>query len=81
MVPSDIDLPPVAVTEIASILAHGYLRHRASLRRRPHAAPDGNPAEAADAGSADASLAFPTTQSVHVTVVDAKRKTEKGEQR
>jgi hypothetical protein len=78
MVPSDIDLPPSAVTEIASILAHGYVRHRASLRTRPNAAPDGNPAHSV---AADVRLAFPATQSVHVTVVDAQRKAERGEQR
>jgi hypothetical protein len=76
MVPSDIDLPPGAVTEIASILAHGYLRYRASCRKRPRAVPDGNPTQPA---AADASLAFPATQSVHVTVVDTERTVEKGE--
>ena len=38
MLPSETELPLAAVAEIASILAHGYLRYRASLRK-VHVAP------------------------------------------
>jgi hypothetical protein len=74
MLPPENDLPPALVTEIASILAHGYLRYRASLRRAQltpeivcapqHPAPE-------------TGLAFPRAQSVHVTVVNAQSKGEK----
>jgi len=43
--PSDTDLPPASVTEIASILANGYARYRASLRRSPQGQPDGAQAQ------------------------------------
>jgi hypothetical protein len=82
MLPSDTDLPPASVTEIASILANGYLRYRASLRRPPQGQPDGNPA--AQPPAPDTGLAFPATPSLHVTVVNAQSKGEKerkGEQR
>ena len=74
MLPSETDLPPAAVTEIASILANGYLRYRASLRKAQpapdRAAPPQHPAPETD-------LAFPPEQSVHVTVVNARSKGEK----
>ena len=74
MVESETDLPPAAVTEIASILANGYLRYRASLRRAQLApesvCPPQHPAP-------ETGLAFPCAQSVHVTVVNAQSKGEK----
>jgi hypothetical protein len=87
--PSDTDhLPPAAVTEVASILAKGYVRYRASLRNplydlsqeiqaqtQPESQPPAPPA------AAHSGLAFPVLPSVHVTVVNAKRKKTKGEQR
>jgi hypothetical protein len=73
--PSDTDLPPASVTEIASILANGYARYRASLRRSPQGQPDGAQAQPP---AANAGLAFPATPSLHVSVVNAQRKGEKG---
>ena len=66
---SETDLPSAAVSEIASILAHGYLRYRASLRRA-QLAPDsiGPPQPAV----LETTLASQPTQSVHVTVVNAR---------
>src|ERR1039458_2628768 len=78
MLPSDTDLPPATVTEIASILARGYLRSRASLRRPLQTPDDGNRPQPS---AANPGLAFPPTPSVHVTVVNAQRKGEKGETR
>jgi hypothetical protein len=74
MLPSDTDLPPAAVTEIASILANGYVRYRASLRRQPLGQPDGKEAQLV---AANTGLAFPATPSVHVTVVNAQSRGEK----
>jgi hypothetical protein len=76
---SDIDLPPAAVTEIATVLANGYVRYRASLRRPIQAPEDISPVTQPSA--ADTGLAFPATLSLHVSVVNAQRKGEKGEQR
>ena len=70
MLASDTDLPATAMTEIASILAHGYLRYRAS-RRRLQLAPDG--AEPPQAPATEPSLASEPAQSVHVTVVNTRR--------
>ena len=78
MLPSDIDLPPATVTEIASILAKGYLRYRASLRRVHQGQPDANQAQPP---AANTGLAFPATPSLHVTVVNAQSSGEKGEKR
>ena len=75
MLPSDTDLPQAAVTEIAAILARGFLRYRASLRRAPQGQPDGNPV--AQPPAPDTGLAFPATPSLHVTVVNAQSKGEK----
>ena len=61
------DLPPEAVDEITSLLAKGFLRYWKSQRVRPIIAPC----------SANDALDFPATQSVHVSVVNAKRKGEK----
>jgi len=77
--PSDIDLPPAAIAEIASILANGYVRYRASLRRPIQAPENGSPV--AQPPAANTGLAFPATPSLHVSVVNAQRKGEKGEQR
>ena len=74
--PSDIDLPPAAITEIAFVLANGYVRYRASLRRPIQALEDGSPV--AQPSAPNTGLAFPATPSLHVTVVNAPRK---GEQR
>jgi hypothetical protein len=82
MLPSETDLPPAAVTEIASSLANGYVRYRASLRRPIQAPEDANPV--AQPPTPDTGLAFPATPSLHVSVVNAQRKGEKerkGEQR
>jgi len=81
MLPSDTALPPAAVTEIASILANGYLRYRPSLRRTPQGQPDANHGNQAQPAAANAGLAFPATPSLHVSVVNAQRKGEKGKQR
>jgi hypothetical protein len=81
MLASETDLPPAAVTEIASILARGFLRYRASLRRAPLGQPDDKQSEPA---AASTGLAFPATPSVHVTVVNAQSKGEeerKGDKR
>jgi hypothetical protein len=77
--PSDIHLPPAAVTEIASVLANGYVRYRASLRRAPQGQPDDKQTQPSAARTTG--LAFPATPSLHVTVVNAQRKRGKGEQR
>jgi len=74
MLPSETDLPPAAVTEIASILARGFLRYRTSLRRPPLGQPDVSQAQPAGANTG---LAFPATPSVHVTGVNAQSKGEK----
>jgi hypothetical protein len=81
MLASDTDLPPAAVTEIASILARGYVRYRASLRRAPLGHADGNHGNQAQPTAANPGLAFPATPSVHVTVVNAQSSGEKGEKR
>jgi hypothetical protein len=78
MLPSDTGLPPAAVTEIASIVAKGYIRYRASLRRGPQGQPDDNHPQPA---ATTTGLAFPATPSLHVSVVNAQRKGDKGEQR
>lgn len=78
MLASEIDLPPAAVSEIASILANGYLRYRASLRRaQPVPEPAAPPQRRAPDTGRDTGLAFPRAQSVHVTVVNAQSKGEK----
>jgi hypothetical protein len=87
--PSDTDLPPAAVAEIASILAKGYVRYRASLRKQLYDPTQEIQARQAQPGShppappaaPNTGLAFPVLPSVHVTVVNAKRKKTKGEQR
>jgi hypothetical protein len=78
VVESETNLPPAAVSEIAAILAHGYLRYRTSLRRA-QPAPEGTapPQRHAPDTGRDAGLAFPPAQSVHVTVVNAKSEGEK----
>ena len=78
MVESETDLPPAAVSEIAAILAHGYLRYRASLGRAQPAPESAAPSQrpAPDTGR-DTGLAVPPAQSVHVTVVNAQSKGEK----
>jgi hypothetical protein len=76
MLSSDIDLPPAGVAEIASILARGYLRYRASLRRPIQAPEDGSPV--AQPSAPATGLAFPATPSLHVSVVNTQRKGEKG---
>ena len=78
VVESEADLPPAAVSEIAAILAHGYLRYRASLRRaQPVPEPAAPPQRPAPDTGRDTGLAFPRAQSVHVTVVNAQSKGEK----
>ena len=138
LLPPELDFPLVLVTEVASVLAQGYLRYRASLRKpfqdradfrldpipdfgeqasprkpRPegtrndqdqrntrhnarhesrhdgqhhaphHTPPDASPAAqtAPPTSAADTGLAFTPKQSVHVTVVNAQRKGEKGRKR
>ena len=61
------DLPPEAVDEIASLLAKGFLRYWKSQRMCPIIAP----------ASLEGGLASQPTQSVHVSVVNAKRAGEK----
>jgi hypothetical protein len=65
---SETDLPPAALSEIASILAHGYLRYRASLRRMQVAESVNPPQHSAP----ETGLASRPAQSVHVTVVNAR---------
>ena len=60
-------LPPEAVDEIASLLAKGFLRYWKSQRVRPIIA----------LASPDGGLDSRPTQSVHVSVVNAKRTGEK----
>ena len=74
MLASETDLPPAAVSEIASILAHGYLRYRASLRR-VQLAPES--VSSPQHPAPETGLAFPRAQRVHVTVVNAQSKGEK----
>jgi hypothetical protein len=66
---SDTDLPPAAVTEIASILAQGYLRYRGSLRKLRFATDEGS-----QASGPMPKLALDSSphQSVHVTVVNGQ---------
>jgi hypothetical protein len=68
--PADIDLPDAAVAEIASILAKGYLRHRASSRRPQITMADTDTPP-------DSALASAPQQSVHVHVVNARSTGEK----
>ena len=60
------DLPDHAIDAIASLLARGFLRHWKSQRMRPLVTPT----------SASGTLDSPSTQSVHVNVVDATRTEE-----
>ena len=69
MLPSETDLPPAAVAEIASILAHGYLRYRTSIQRVQVAAESVSPLQRA---APQTGLASRPAQSVHVTVVNAR---------
>jgi hypothetical protein len=74
VLPQEDDLPPTAVTAIATILAKGYLRYRASCCR-PSLATDGVPT--AQAADSKFDLAFHSTQSVHGTVVNTSSEGEK----
>lgn len=65
---SDHDLPFEAVAEIAIILAKGYLRHRKS--RRIH--------HLTEAEKAENGLDSSSTQSPHVSVVNAESRGESG---
>jgi hypothetical protein len=69
MLPSNTDLPPAAVTEVASILAQGYWRYRGSLRKLGFAAEEGSQAPGPIPKIA---LDSPPDQSVHVTVVNGQ---------
>jgi hypothetical protein len=97
LLPSELDMPRAAVQEIASVLAKGYVRYRASLRNPRQELTHKNPAQPTERdgqhrnqlpnhpptppAATSSALAFPAPQSVHVTVVNAKRKKRKGEQR
>ena len=102
LLPPELDMPHAEVMEVASILAKGYLRYRASLRaavrnqrnqrqdlaqknqtrqtRQPQHHPE-HDTQHVEQPAANTGLAFPAPPSVHVTVVNAQRKGEKGKRR
>jgi hypothetical protein len=74
VLPQEDDLPLAAVSDIATILAKGYLCYRASCCKPSLATDCVSTAQTADSRF---DLAFQPTQSVHGTVVNTLSKGEK----